>query len=443
MKKVMRFIVLLCIVSTGNAYAQNPGYFSKNDFFRDLDYLVYDIETIHPNPYHSMNKEEFLSMIQQIRLETPDSMSRLDAFKRLNRVIVSLHEGHSFLRAPVVSGSDFPGFPYTVKMDQKSNSILVRGTVDGSSTEFLGLQILSINGIKTDSLISIFKESTSAENIPYLYYLNELHFDYAMYVIFGNPEYFSIEFNSGNKIIHADCKSLPSPVHENLPNYSFSLLSDSIGLIDMNSLVSLADFKKFARSTFKFLKKKKVGNLIIDFRGNTGGDSEIGDELLKYLSDKSFTQYQKAIAKVSSVSRELFNYPYEKDTIIEKDLSGNYIAPYPESDRFSGKVYLLINGGTFSSAGSTVWCIRHYQLAETIGSETGGTGVHYGYPIKRKLPVTGLNYSVSHIKWYQVGADDNSVNGLLPDYTVDESIDDIKNHRDSVLDYALRLINTN
>jgi hypothetical protein len=91
-------------------------------------------------------------------------------------------------------------------------------------------------------------------------------------------------------------------------------------------------------------------------------------------------------------------------------------------------------------SGSTVWCINHYNLATIIGQESGGTGVHYGYPMKRNLPNTGLTYFISHMKWYQIGADNNSTHGLIPEYTIDFSIDNVKNKKDADLKFAIDLI---
>jgi C-terminal processing protease CtpA/Prc len=273
--------------------------------------------------------------------------------------------------------------------------------------------------------------------------MNEEHFDISLYAIFGSPDFFDIEFLYDDKIEKERCKSIKQITKKKYPNYSFNVLNDSIGFVDMNRMNSYPDFKKFCKSTFKSLKKKKIKYLIIDFRGNGGGDSQIGDELIKYLSDVPFIQYQKAVIKVSAVSRDIFHYPFEKDTLIVKglaDLYENMIQPYSEKKRFSGKVYVLIDGGTYSSAGSTVWCIDHYDLATTIGNETGGTGIHYGYPIKRKLLNTGLSYFISHMKWYQIGADDTSYHGLFPDYKIDLSIEDIINKKDTALNLALELI---
>ncbi len=441
-KRFYVFIVL-SLVSFSHLQSQSKFFYTKQDIVQDINSLVADINEIHPAPFHSIEKTDFISRIENIKNEIPDTISKIDAWKKCYEILALLKEGHSYFIPPLEEIGDFLKFPYTIKIDETSKTFIVRGSPLESIQAPIGKRIISINDVSTDSLISIFEKSTSAENEALCIYMNEEHFDISLYAIFGSPAFFDIEFLHGDKVEKERCQSIKQVPEKNIPNYSFNILDDSIGLIEMNRLNSYPDFKKFCKSAFKSLKNKSITNLIIDFRGNGGGDSQIGDELIKYLSDAPFIQYQKAVAKVSSVSRDKFHYPFEKDTLIVKELADSYehmIQPYPEKKRFSGNVYALIDGGTFSSAGSTVWCINHYDVATIIGSETGGTGVHFGYPIKRELPNTGLSYFISHMKWYQIGADDTSYHGLFPDYKIDLSIEDIINKRDAALNLALELI---
>lgn len=46
---------------------------------------------------------------------------------------------------------------------------------------------------------------------------------------------------------------------------------------------------------FADLKAQGIQNLIIDIRNNGGGDSELGDELLKYLLAKPFHNMKKRL----------------------------------------------------------------------------------------------------------------------------------------------------
>ena len=46
----------------------------------------------------------------------------------------------------------------------------------------------------------------------------------------------------------------------------------------------------------------------------------------------------------------------------------------PAFPQFSGKVYILVNGGTYSTGADFVSLMKSYQLATFIGEEAGGAG---------------------------------------------------------------------
>ncbi|MBS4016407.1 MAG: hypothetical protein KGZ86_08255 [Candidatus Latescibacteria bacterium] len=436
-------IAIICLMQYSQVYSQSARLFSKEDIVRDIDFLIEDIESIHPEPFHSIKKEDFQKKVEDIKNQLNDSLCIIEAWKNSYAILALLKEGHSYFFPPMKEIGDFLRFPYTIKIDKKSNNFIISGSLIDITNTPIGARILSINGISTDSIIDIFKKSISAENEAFFIYNSEKHFDLSLYAVFGSPDYFDIELLVEDNIEVHKVKSLNNIPHKNTPEFTFRLLNDSVGILDINSMYSLRDFKKFCKSTFKYLNKKRIPHLIIDFRGNNGGDSRIGDELIKYLSNVPFIQYQRAVTKVSSASKHRYTNLSTNDTIIEIELAGfeKYMTkPYPEKKRFLGNVYVLIDGGTYSSAGSTVWCINHYNLAKIIGNETGGAGVHYGYPMKRNLPNTGLTYYISHMKWYQIGADDNSTHGLIPEYEIDFSIDNVKNKKDADLEFAIELI---
>jgi hypothetical protein len=433
--------ILLCILCSLQGLGQPSRLYSKNEIYKDIDYLINDLENIHPNLYHSISSVDFNNRIQIIKNQMPDSISKIEVWIRLNKILASIKEGHTYFRPPANEMGDFLKFPFTIKIDHTTKQFIISGSPIDSLKKFIGIRIISINEIMTDSLLNILMKDIGSENESYSIFMNEAHFEYAIYTVFRSPEYFTIGLQIGEETVNQRFKSINKIPANPEPNYTFRIINDNIGFIDMNRMNSYRDFKKFSKSTFSTINRKKISKLIIDFRGDQGGDSQVGEELLKYLSNVPFTQWEKVFVKVSSVSRELYNYPSEKDTVAEKDLSNNLIEPYSLKMRFSGKLIILIDGGTFSSAGAATWCISHYKLGTTVGEETSGIGVHYGNVIKRDLPITGLTYYTSHMKWYQIGATDSSTRGLIPDHTVKLSIDDIKTQKDTVLDYAIKLFN--
>lgn len=388
MKRTIVFIFLYALAYI-QVFGQPSRQFSKNEIVSDIDYMVSDIENIHPNPYHSISKEGLMKRIQIIKDHIPDSLSQIEVWIRLNEILASMKEGHTYFRPPDLG--DFLKFPFTIKIDHTTKQFIISGSYIDSLRKYTGIRIISINGISTDSLLNVFMKNTGGENESYRIFMNEIHFDYSIYSVFRAPDYFDVGLQIDEKKVNHHFMSFNKISSKPEPDYTFKIIHDNIGLIDMNRMNSLRDFKKFIKSTFKTINSRNISKLIIDFRGNQGGDSQIGDELLKYISNVPFTQWDKAKAKVNSVIRELYNeYSSLNDTIVEKDLSDNLTQPYPPEKRFSGKLFLLVDGGTFSSAGSTAWCMNHYKLCTTIGEETSGIGVHYGNVIKRNLPNTGL-----------------------------------------------------
>jgi hypothetical protein len=83
---------------------------------------------------------------------------------------------------------------------------------------------------------------------------------------------------------------------------------------------------------------------------------------------------------------------------------------------FSGRVFLLVDGGTFSSASDFAAMFRDYRVGTLLGSETGGLPVCFGDCFGFALEHSGLRCSVSWKQFFgpkpRPGDDEH---GVLPD----------------------------
>ena len=61
-------------------------------------------------------------------------------------------------------------------------------------------------------------------------------------------------------------------------------------------------FKEFLANAFAELRAKNIKNLIIDLRGNGGGDMDIGFELARYLAQKNLPPYAESRRLVRNVA---------------------------------------------------------------------------------------------------------------------------------------------
>ena len=110
----------------------------------------------------------------------------------------------------------------------------------------------------------------------------------------------------------------------------------------------------------------------------------------------------------------------------------------PKDYFFSGKIYLLVNGGTFSAASLLASRMSSLPNVEIVGEETGGD---YNGTVAGILPVYTLPNS--KIKWRLGLMHIKTINqrslkgrGVMPDKSLQPTVSDIILKKDTVLDWV-------
>ena len=96
----------------------------------------------------------------------------------------------------------------------------------------------------------------------------------------------------------------------------------------------------------------------------------------------------------------------------------------PQADaaqRFSGKVWVLVNHHSFSAAASFAWTVKAFKIGTLVGEEAGGMNVSYGDVVGYVLPHSKLQLSISFKRFWLFGADENNIHGALPDIEVESN----------------------
>jgi C-terminal processing protease CtpA/Prc len=110
----------------------------------------------------------------------------------------------------------------------------------------------------------------------------------------------------------------------------------------------------------------------------------------------------------------------------------------PNKDAFQGKVFVLINGGSFSASSIITAKLKYDKRAVLVGEETGGAndGTVAGFYSYQKLPNSKINLPIG-LLLVQPNIDFmNTKKGVTPDVTITESMQDIINKRDPQLDWV-------
>ena len=223
--------------------------------------------------------------------------------------------------------------------------------------------------------------------------------------------------------------------------------STRVGILTIHSfdVDNANEWKAFLHRTLAELKARHARALVIDVRQNSGGDTDLSDDLLRIFARTSFRDFSEVDAKISAVTKRALGHDryieiYGPDawsatdgtTLIEPIAYEN---PLPRNARFPGKVYVLVGSGTYSTAAIFAAAAQDSHSATIVGQESGGLPTLYGEAFPFTLPESGISATVS--TKYLVRADsDRRPHGVIPDKDFQETPE---GQRDSELKSAVEL----
>ncbi|MFT3674291.1 MAG: S41 family peptidase [Chitinophagaceae bacterium] len=228
------------------------------------------------------------------------------------------------------------------------------------------------------------------------------------------------------------------PLHlELLPENKAAVLSVLTFYTDMNRFRSKLD------SFFKVMAANKTEKLIIELANNGGGEVELAADLLNYFitAPTSIVEYSYLLTdsdeylKLASIPDEIRQSKYDYIEPLKDGRSYAKLSKYagelkmlqPRADRFTGKVYLFVNGGTSSAASTFAAVMKSLGLATVVGQETIGTyagggtviGLDLTLPNSKITAHTGLLYQ----RFRTTGGEPHR--GVIPDVPYVVSFDEL------------------
>lgn len=167
-----------------------------------------------------------------------------------------------------------------------------------------------------------------------------------------------------------------------------------IGIKEMTSENIRANEEKIIKDYLQKVKDYEV--MIIDIRGNGGGDSTYWhDFLLPNIIDRTYSQKTYNFIKDGELlmdyrrysrfksfdieTLESFNFPKITENIAKDfDYMSSYtrkINPRADSINYEGKVYLLVDNGVYSSSEMFASFVKESGFATLVGTTTLGDGI--------------------------------------------------------------------
>lgn len=466
----------------------------------DVDYAYSKLQKMHPQLYWYISKQDLDHKFDSLKQTINQPLTPLQFYFKLQPVIADIREGHLSLRIPRKKFSKreiktlenkkglFSRFEYYVKDDH----LYITENKDSIENIQPGTEVLSINTVPVSEYLKKYRALISSDgyNTTFQsYFLKDVFFNFytaengfkdtatieTLYKGQKNTYTLHRESKSRNDLDQDKQQEKRTP-EKKVNDYvaSSNSYNRNFKFLDKDSTTAYIKVKSFSRDysdkfykeTFEKIKKAGSKYLIIDVRNNYGGSLYEINNLYSYLAPQPYvlikpsqltsrltplkTNYFrksnafeyafKSLAYPTYVFAQTFS-TYKKDGKVFYKMKADKPTK-PNKDAFNGKVFVLINGGSFSASSIITAKLKYDQRAVLVGEETGGAndGTVAGFYSYQKLPHSRINLPIGLLLVQPNINFLHTKKGVAPDITITESMQDIIEKRDPQLEWVKKEI---
>ena len=441
--RIVLSTVILVVPLLGNRLPEDPQTVSSappllsvEDMRQDFLQLRRILENEHCCFYEYTGKEEFDRLFdRQFRLI--DRPMRYEEFFRMAAPIVAqVGCMHTALWMPGKFFDLAPDnlFPLQVRLIE--DNLVVTGSYRETLEVPRGSVILEINGLPAGEIFDALEAITSGDAFnPYFITAKaERRFPMFYASVFGFPEKYTVTYSlPGRKTrvsadLHpADIASVRKVIFANFshPPLTIDFIEDkriAVMTVQTFSYYDRVDyFRDFMDRSFLEIKEKGIENLILDLRGNDGGDPFCSVILYSYLLKQPAPYFAEPYGKYADLAQ-----------------------PVPVADNhFTGNLYTLLDGRCGSTNGHFCALLKYHRIGKFVGTPSGATyKCNAGRNTEVRLEKTSLILTFGRSTFAAAVEGLDKTKPIMPDFPVKETYRDFLEGKDVYLDAALKLVET-
>jgi hypothetical protein len=412
------------------------------DLQGDFDYLASSALAL--NPLINADKPRLQALIEGQRARLAPGMGLLDFYRTISPVVSAMGCGHSAILMPPATRDALLAEGRFLPLEAR----VIGGRIFVWGGEALGpdrmspargSEIVSINGRGSRDIVARIAENLSADglNLTKKYRDMSLRFSELYYLFLGSESVFSLEYLSPEGAV--ETVELPSISLEELevlegedrigpglappPPLQVFFPAEDFGLLRIGSFAyydpdSAASFKAFVDAFFAQLSERGIGKLVLDLRGNGGGDPWASSYLFTYLIGSPAPYFAEG------------TYGYY----------GLIQALEPAKNAFRGRLVTLIDGSCFSSTGHFCALLKYHGIGSLVGEESGGGFSCTDASTQIRLHNSGLVLSCSTREYAVAVSGMERGRGVMPDFEAVTGIQELLAGRDIPMERALSLL---
>ncbi len=425
--------------------------FSGKEMTDDLDFMLKTMEEVHPDLFFNLSHQDMNTLVSEAKQKLlSGGVSREKFFMLASGIVARIGDDHTAITLPTekyAENAQAEGSVFPFEVSCTDGRVTVKRSF---ATDLDGAVINSINGVDCNDILSGLLSTMSGMTMDNRESMAAVSFRKYLFLMYGSASEFRLVVKKEEKtetltvpgvtstlvgkIMTAESSSPASSPYEYEihKNKGYALLS-------LRQSVDHSVFSSLIKKMFTEIKEAGVKNLIIDLRGNSGGQSSLADDLCSYLTEKPFNHFVRVDVKVSrqirkyysAVCKHLASFPMSllparfihgepwKKSVGE--IVSSFDEPgYPnETDlHFTGRVLALTDSFTASAASDLAVVLKDNGIGKTVGKDTGGFASSYGDSYLFSLPNTFLQCRVSH-KFFVRPSGDETPGPVVPDYPVE------------------------
>jgi C-terminal processing protease CtpA/Prc len=446
---------------SGTQTSSAPGMLMTAAAQADFDLMRKALEEAHTGLYRFSTKAEMDKVFDAQRAKLDRPLTKFEFQAVVSETLARIRCGHTGLTPDAetrAAAMDARMFPLRVLIEGRRLMVLSNATPDDQTIR-PGMEIVEINGrkpgdildrimpmIPTDGDIETGKRTRVQRNFGrYYWLLVEQAGDFVVKArdttgktvtakLAGVKE---ADQAKNQNPVNAEAQANIAKLEWSRENLSLRFLKDpEVAQIRIRGF-SGRDYPQWMEDTFKSLREKGTKVLIIDLRGNGGGADLYGAMLVSYLTDKPFRYFDHINVKTITPSfKEHSDWRVESEARLREGTTPNPPGGFlvnakghlgvteqpPGKYPFLGQVFVLIDGGTFSTAADFCAVTHHLKRATFIGEETGGGyyGNNSGVQAMLTLPNSKVQVRLPMFEyWNAVPGYDGKRRGTRPDHVVE------------------------
>ena len=465
--------------------------FSPAALQADFEVFKKTLVTIHPGIYRYQTRESLEAVFSEFAPKLNNALSENEFFNLLAQVANRFYCGHTYLnpynqnsllRERIAGGKTYLPFYFRIT---GGKIVVTENASDNNLSK--GSEITRINGVAAKKIVETLLAVTKGDGRNTLAHrldsLSLTRFEAERYALFDwyfplffptSGETFTIEavdFATRRKtkfqtaaLTKEERTAEIAKRYGKAPTYDdgwkFEIWAGETAYLKIENSITwrlkTVKYREFLADAFTQIRAKGVKNLIIDLRGNGGGDTGIGLELARYLARETLPNYIESRRLVRNVAAQadllkfLDTYSEElKNTlrnglsanlykkadgeyfeILSNETTTNYPPVVPYENNFTGKTFIVSDASNASAAFQFINYAQTNRLATVVGQTTGGNrqGINGGNYFFLSLPNSKIEIDIP--VYFLAPLAPQKDESIIPDIAVARRAEDIGNDFD-------------